>query len=68
MARQFKTEYELESRKFWKGCCALRSKMGFDADGGSIDLRNQDFDAMNTSSFRCGYIVSVPNILVDHDP
>lgn len=43
----------------------------FDTDGGSFDLRNRDFDAMNTSSFRSGYIVksvSVRNILVDHVP
>jgi len=52
----------------WKGCCALCSKMGFDTDEGRFDLRNQDFDAMNTSSFRSGCIVSVRNILVHHVP
>ena len=71
MARQFKTEYELESES--SGRDAVPSVRKFDADGGSLnfDLRNRDFDAMNTSSFRSGYIVksvSVRNILVDHVP
>ena len=67
MARQFKTEYELESES--SGRDAVPSVRKFDADGGSLnfDLRNRDFDAMNTSSFRWGY-VNVPNILVDHVP